>query len=155
MAILVYGKHLRDLNNAVFFCMKAYLDSNFTVFCERTEGRNAFRAMLEHVKEGDIVFINAIQTLRDYAHNNANTIKRIRQIKEKGAILQVGLQSNFTYDDYERWYAVNKEIEDWETIYSCHMDVGDREIELLDIDEEVSDMPFGRWVIEDNYYLWY
>lgn len=154
MDIFVYGKQLRDLECAVDMCRKAFPNEEFTMICEKTAERHGFEALLELVKKGDLVFISAAQALRDGRYSES-IIEKIRQLRERGVVLKVGFQPDISYQQYEQWYMVQKQIEKWETVYRIYYEVDDTEIDELDMEVEVPNIPYGMWCTADyDYYMW-
>ena len=150
--VFVYSIQLRDLSRVLPMCKETCPNSDFTVICEKTPQRYGFEMLLEMVKKDDIVFISAMQALRDSIYSDS-IIEKIRQLHDRGVILKVGLQPSFSYQEFEDWYKVQKEFEDWEGVFRCHFEVNDNDIDELDMETEIPGISYHCYDYNCYYYL--
>jgi len=151
---IIYGANLKDLAAAVSIAKKKLpTDATCTMICEKKAGRKGFAEVLNSAKVGDGVFITALQSLRD-GNSSSTIMEKISMLESKGVALKVGLQQNFSYENYKIFHKVYSEIEKWEGIYSIHYEYEDDELEYLEFPENNPDISFYTCKDELEFYSW-
>ena len=151
---IIYGANLKDLAAAVNLAKrKLPTDADCIMICEKMPGRQGFADVLNRAKVGDGVFVTALQTLKD-GNSYSTVMEKISMLEGKGISLKVGLQENFSFEDYKIFHKVYSELDKWEGIYGVHYEVEDDEIEFLEFPENHPDISFYTCEDDSGFYIW-
>lgn len=84
-------------------------------FVEKDDSRKQFENMLKFLEKGDTVIVTSIGALDD--GTDFSLMSKIRKLEGRGVKLLSTMELDFSYGEYEKWYKVQKEREEYNRYY--------------------------------------